>query len=378
MSYSLSKPYKYKDWLVFKDSTFVDLNLSDCNDTVDGICRDDLSLKECVDYARTKDGSLSGYFIEGHGKRICVPLLTTIHKDLNPAYRLRRKDFYPQLKDYQSFAFFNHKDYPYPPELANTVFYEDYFIVENIESGLTIELPKDEKLDISHIGLSDKNSLHIQLLPFRGTLSTSQMYIPVEDKIPVLVNIPGTSLVLIQNEGNTKTLGWGARSIVTPQLNDTFKIHSVNGHSPLYYGDELYITYLDHFLVCVDEHDRLALIHSDYASAKDKELKVTFRFTPKVQAYYCDGQKCKGVSLEETERIGNRAEYKGVTVARNPECWGACKYVKEGTNEFVEFEELGETIGKDKGHLLLYGFGVIVILFILWGVWYTIKRKKKR
>lgn len=137
--YVIQKPYIHNDeWLVFPDTTFSDLNSLDCNDTISGVCYTDKSFEECINLCDTAEEECdAGYYVTGRGANICVPLKTS-HKQLNPSYRLRNKNIYPVMSNLNVRTFFNGKKHQFPPDMANAVFFDDFFQIENVETKLKI------------------------------------------------------------------------------------------------------------------------------------------------------------------------------------------------------------------------------------------------
>jgi hypothetical protein len=69
----------------------------------------------------------------------------------------------------------------------------------------------------------------------------------------------------------------------------------------------------------------------------NKIFICTFTITSKMLGYYCDGRECKPVPIKDMNKSGMSGRYKGVTVGRNPSCWGVCNYLKLGTNDTLPF-----------------------------------------
>jgi len=330
--YVLEKPYVYNnDWLVFPNATFSDLDATDCNDTISGVCYKDKNLDECIKLcAESKDGECgAGYFITGKNSKICVPIRTSLHPLLNPAFRLRNKNLYPVLDNMTVNTFINTKQFPFPPKLPNAVFFEDSFSLQNVKTKMEIDLPPGTHLQTSQVHMDkDDEGLHIQLLPFRTSIERIQYYIPMRYNTPVIFNIPGTSILIVK--GQTMQLEWAPRIINTPQVENTFKIHSVNypDQDIAFYTDIVYITYQDSNIVVLNEStNNLELMYGNYDTAIKNGMNVQFRFIPKIQSYYCDGRTCKPIKLEHADIDKDNATYKGYPVTRNPKCWGMCNYI---------------------------------------------------
>jgi len=93
----ISKPWQYKNkWMVWPETTLDSIIISDCNDTINGICLSGKTINQCID--ECKEGCSAGYQIEfENGSTLCAPLLTNNRPHLNPVHRLRKKEIYPEL-----------------------------------------------------------------------------------------------------------------------------------------------------------------------------------------------------------------------------------------------------------------------------------------
>ena len=72
MSSNLPKPWKYKDWLIWPNTSLdrMEAHRIGCASTINGVCLKNLNIKECMDKS---DGI--GYYIKfKNGDSICAPL----------------------------------------------------------------------------------------------------------------------------------------------------------------------------------------------------------------------------------------------------------------------------------------------------------------
>ena len=369
--FKINKPWLYKDkWLIFPDTIFSELDLTDCNDTVKGICTTGQTLEQCIESCAITDGYCgAGYFIERKDGNICVPIRTGIHKFLNQAFRLRNKSLYPVMKDMKVSTFIDRSIFPFPPDIPNATFYQDPFFLENVETGMKVELPPKDLIDVTRIQFTDSDqTVNIQLLPVRNTMYTNQVYIPVRHVEPVIINIPGTSLVMRKN-ANNNYIGWAPRLTAIAQSENTFKIYPTKLKKTkkkfqiLNYDEEIYITYQDLYIIEYDpKYNTIKAIYSTYENAKADGRNITFRLRPNIQAYFCKDLKCHTVNLKDTDMDDLKATYQGNHIVRNPECWGMCKY--KDANDLLTFSDYPS---KSHGKTWLIIMGVLVIIGVI--VW---------
>ena len=331
--YKIGKPRKHGRWLVFPNTAFDQLDLSDCNDAIDGVCLSGKSLDECISHC-AQDPSLcaAGYFISHPKGNICVPIRTNIHDRLNPAYRLRNANMYPELREKSVATYIDAEKFPFPPKNVNAVFFQDPFVLENVATGSRLRLlNRASDGNLVEFGEpqedGDKGGERTVLLPQRDTMYTNQVYIPVEYGEPVVLNVPGTSLLMRPVEHDY--MGWVSRMAVDSGDQNVIRFHRANGDPEgsnlLNYDDTVYMTYQNVFVVVFDEDKQsLRLEYSSYADALTKGLNVHFRLSPRIQVYHCEDGECKSLSLAKTKMRGAEASHNGNPVSRNPTCWGFC------------------------------------------------------
>jgi len=365
----LEKPWIHdKKWLVFPNSVLTNLGLADCNDTISGVCYQGKTLDECIKTCgdNTYKGCSAGYYITGADQSICVPLNTSVHTFLNPVNMLRKKDIYPSMKNLNVSTFINKTRFNFPPDIANAVFFEDFFALENVKTGLTINLPPNDKLDTTTIMFNSQEGMNLQLLPYRETMQRDQVYIPVLYGRPLIVNIPGTNLVMVKS--NNHNIGWASRILASPDIQNTFKIFPIDPKKTgkeACFGDIFYITYQDIYIIEYNsETNSLNAIYEGYEMALQKGRNIQFRFLPKMNVYYCNGSKCEPIPLEKTERNGVQARYNGAMVLRNPGCWGLCNSFVTGTDK-LSWDDSPPGHGNSTWKLVLVILLILVIITLV-------------
>jgi len=300
------------DWNIFHNLAFSDIDIADCNDTVEGICYTDKTFDECLSFAKKSRDCDAGYFISGWGKSICVPLYTR-DKNFYPSYRLIDKNNYPELDGYSITTFTDKSIYQFPPNIPNVVFFTDLFYLQNVQSKKYVGLNHFSKLDIDHIDLNDKG-MNLELIPIEKGLIGKK---PVKNGEKVAIHIPGSNLLMHKNK-SADQIGWEAR------LNDNenaFQIHSVNTNSTyLPYDTNVYITYKKIYIV-EKVGKELQITHSSYEEAISDGKNVVFTMKPHFNVYYDDNGSCRKIELSKTKRDGVTASYNEKPVMRHSRCW---------------------------------------------------------
>jgi hypothetical protein len=248
------------------------------------------------------------------------------------------------------------------------VFYQDPFKLENVKTGLRLEVPDDKSLDIERSQFSKDEGMNLQILPMRNTMYTNQVYIPVRHVEPIIINIPGTSLIMRKNNNNTG-VGWVARLTTVAASQNAFKIYPKvwkkirKDFLILNYDEEVYITYQDLYIVELDEnYNTLRAVYTSVENAIADGANIFFKLIPNIQVYYCDDGDCKTIPLEKTVMNDLKASYKGNAVSRNPMCWNGCDYLRaDGTlNAEIVSRRMGTNV------VVLIAIGVLIVGFCIW------------
>lgn len=334
-AFELDKPQKLDNWLIFPNTTLSDLNMNDCNDTINGICHDTKNVQECINICKNSTECDGGYFLETPLKNYCVPLRTTpwLKADIQPYYEFRHKDIYPIMKDFSSKVFINTENHPYPPNNANCIYYSDQFIIQNIKKGTQLSLLSSLDNTSSDIVFTKElNPTQIKIISNDNTYIHSKIIVKNGDN--VMFNIPNTSFIMRKND-NSNIIHWLMRINVVNVPGNLFTIHSDDKKigEPLDYNDKLYILYEGNIVFYNDDMEQLEIKYQNYQNAVNDNENIFFKFIPQVNTYYCHQNECKSVSLLETDSKGNIATYNGQFVSRSPGCFGLCtnKKVKDNT-----------------------------------------------
>ena len=90
MNNNIDNPSIYKDnWLKFDKTVLYPLEYNDCNDTIEGVCYNNLSLDDCINKCENSNDCDALYNIKIDDTNICVPIRTSIINEVNPSYRLK-------------------------------------------------------------------------------------------------------------------------------------------------------------------------------------------------------------------------------------------------------------------------------------------------
>lgn len=356
---NITKPWKHGKWLIWNHTVLNRIYLSDCDDTINGICLKDKTVKQCLSECIGECGA--GYHIDfGNGKTICVPIRTDIHDKLNPAYRLRKQSMYPEFdRNVKVSTFINTEKYPFPPNNANVVFYQDILTMINTNNGYSLGNNINEQIENgSVIYMESGNDLNIQLLPASMSAVQIIQYKPVLFGDYVQLSIPNTSLVAEISVSISNELQWSSNLPQRTGNNLAFRIMPINNKRKI--GDIL--TYSDFFALTADnsvivldtKYNYLVSSFDDfYDVTNNKDITNTFQFVSKMTGYYCENKKCKSIPIKDIQTNQESGLYKGFTVERQPSCFGACKY-----NNAL-------STGPTSYRIFLYVIGIIIMILVI-------------
>ena len=370
----ISKPWQYKNkWIVWPETTLDSIIISDCNDTINGICLSGKTINQCID--ECKEGCAAGYHMEfKNGTTLCAPLLTNNRPHLNPVHRLRKKEIYKELENVKISTFVNTDYFPFPPEEGNVVFFQDILTISDKLNGMSVGL-KNNKPGHDLIYLDKNIENNLQFIDALITASQVEKYMPLRYGQPCQIAIPATSLLISVTSKNT--LEWKESSLLFSTETTTFSIIPIDSTKKLgdlvTYNDVFGISYGNLLVVANINYPYLQLSNDNMDNIiNNKNIIYKFTLTSKMLGYYCDGRDCKQVPIKDIETLGSAGLYKGVTVGRNPDCWGVCKYLILGTNSTVKLENSPDIIKTSTKHsyikkifILILSMIIIIILSII-------------
>jgi hypothetical protein len=340
MSYDIKTPELINDkWLVFKNSIFNELDTLDCDDTIEGKCYEDKTFDQCMDICDKSDLCAFGYYISRkNNSNLCVPIKTP-SDSLNISYRLRNQNIYPELDHAVVKTFLDKNVYQFPPADANTIFYMDNFLFENVETNTIVnntilsDVSKktiSKVIDTNDVVFSNDGELLIHMLEIPISLAVGLEYVPVKYGDKVAFNIPTTNLVM-RPSLSKNTLEWISRSFNLSPSSSFTLIPLPDSKKKIgdyvSYSDTFSIQSSNVFILGVNEWYNIQLYYyKNYKEAKVRNKNVTFRFKPKEQGWYCNNKKSEIVSFDkmivDENGIGT---YNGMKISRYPNSFGMCK-----------------------------------------------------
>lgn len=376
--YNIEKPLiKDKKWIIFPNSIFSNLELSDCNDAMEGKCYTNKTFNQCISLCENSPQCNFGYYISDlPGKNICIPLKD--HKvDSNPVYKLRNKNIYPALGAATTKVFFKKDKYPFPPEDANTLFFRDNFNIQNVETGTLLETSPISSTG-EELYFTKNGDLIVQILQIPPDLSTDTHYIPIKYGDPLVFNIPNTSLIMRENPENNNNMEWVPSDIKLSQ-DISYSIQPIMKNKKI--GDKISLsdTFSIHTNVSilgVNKHSLIEkLYYNTYKQAKNKNKDVTFRFIPKMKGWYCNNNsKCTEIPLEKmVVDNNNTGTYNGFAIGRNPGCWGVCKYKIKNQPRLQPLNSYNKN--QPTTYIILLQFAIIIFILILFICLYLWNRR---
>jgi len=315
---AINKPFLYNNWYVFPDTVITNMDMSECNNTITGECLHTPSLQKCIDICANNSACKYGYYIgTPDNKNICVPLLD---KKEIPYFQLRHKNYYPVMKNLRPYVF-SSKEYEFPPDTTNTIFYSDNFILQDTSTNYTLNTTKTNS-SIEHTIFSDSYTL-VQLIPSNITNDFIENYVAVKNGDEVSINIPFTSFIL-KKDGNNNEIVWATRASTVAVPENTFRIYSSNPEKKI--GDAL--NFSETFIIKFQEAFLFYNKENNIIQISDNQKSV-FKLIPKVEVSYCDKNRCKTISLDKTDMKGSKSTYKGFATYRSPTCWNMCNGVRK-------------------------------------------------
>jgi hypothetical protein len=335
-----AKPKTEGDFLLFSDTTLNNLELSDCDMTVNGICTSPANINDCFKQCQPPNCNM-GYFIETSDKTICAPLQMQ-NNDERPYYRIRNKDIYPELANTKSTVFVNQKTHPFPPNRANSVFCLDIFEVKEIQTGKSISVAEGQDVR-EEIKFGD-TPVYLQIIPAVAGKTFIENYLAIRNGDRISINIPGTSYLLNYYENTTE---WYLAASFNQPDTTIFQIFVDDPArkigAPISYADTFYLAFNNSILIMNDLFRLQVDANIDIIRAKEHNKKCLFKLLPKIKGYYCENNTCNDIILDQADMDGPHVTHKGNLVTRNPTCWNIC----------------------EKKHNKHYVFVIIVIIVIL-------------
>ena len=382
MTANLPKPWKYKDWLIWPNTAIDNMNYNrvGCADTIDGVCYNDISIKECIE--KSVDGT--GYHVEfKNGNSLCVPLRTSPYTNLNIVYKLRNQSVHPELNNVSVSTFVDTNKYKFPPLVSDIFFYFDIFQLRNDETKLILS-SKDVNTGYNEFLSKGQNNLNIQIIPTNAFAPQIVNYEKVLYGDNFNIILAGTSLFLTF-DSISNTFIWKQTTI--RETNNFFQIipldlqgkyHKNKMNTPIGNTDSFTIVYSNDIILTLTKDN---ILGGNYDSIDrliergDLNVKNSFGIISKMTGYYCKNDKCTPVPLSEVSEKEGETLYDNSTVGRNKDCWGACKYWDENTNTIPEYSikqpSFKFQIKDNRNIYILFGITAMLILVIILALYFT-------
>ena len=347
------QPREYKNWMVWPRTILNNMDLSDCNDTINGVCLQDKTLEECISECKGDCGT-GIYFKFATGKSICIPVRTGIHPTLNPVYRLRKQEYYNLLPQNVEVSVFVNKDkFSYPPGLGNSIFFYDFITIKNLENKSFIKIQNRKKNNFLYFSPENSNST-IQILPIITTGGKFQSNSPLlyGDKFNLI--IPGTNLIAITSPNLENVLEWIIAPLNITKISQTyFTFLPTNSKSlgdVVDYQEPLILGYGDN-TIYLSESGLLTINNRPELFGNTK-----FTILSKMVGYYCNQNSCEEIPIKDITKDG---KYNNSIVYRHKGCWNRCK--NHDTNLYREVNKKNTNIT-----IIILLIGLIIVLLLLY------------
>lgn len=351
--WNIPKPKKYGDnWLVWENTMLDYLDFADCNDTVDGLCYQNLNLEECINYCTGECGV--GYHIKlEDDSTICVPVRTDQKRLFNPVNRLVNNEK-AGFSDYNFTTFLNTNKYEFPSDQSNVVFMNDLIQIKTSKKGIGSNLSVENN---DPVKIVDSLFVNVQLLMASNPLILPGFLDPIRYGMEILIILSGSSLVMSLN-GENQSVVW--KQLPVNNLDDTASIFRIVGDKEegelVLFGDKVRLVSVSGEELDINKDTNTLFLSSAQGSEFVLESKMT--------GYYCNSDSiCTSVKLDSCIADGERLRYKDLdgqmkSVYRHPGCFGLC-------------ELYGDRNGNGR-----YKYYIIIFLVILMiGVLFVLKTK---
>ena len=324
----IPEPTRYKNFLIWPNTVINQMDYITCAQTSNGYCMSGKSLEECVDITAAEGTGLGSLIKYSDGKTICVPILTSLYPHVNPAHNLRAQGIYPQFNQTTVYTFLDTDMFPHPDNDANAVYAYDIAVMENVETGYTLDSRVvNQALPKYQLWFNDTpRSLRLQLANF-----DRPEFVPF-DKLThgeeITLYVPGTSMNLIGTVDNTVVASNTINNIVPFELvvigeKTDKKFMSYDDTYALKYGDSFVVLDAHLYFLYLTNVTLEALVAGRGDSNQDAFF-FQFKFRPQVDVYYCKDNTCFRTELIKTKTDGMKATYEGVNVTRRTDCWEKC------------------------------------------------------
>jgi hypothetical protein len=362
----IEEPYRYKNkWLIWPDTLLVPMHISDCNDTIQGVCYDNQTLYECIDKCVGDCGA--GVFIKFKktGKSICIPIRTGTHPNLNPVFRLRRKEYY-KIGDIEASTFINTTLFPFPPNLGNALFYQNVINITNSNSSNAIIASNTSNTKIS-LGKDDNINLLIAPHLFNVGLITENIPVKYGDKFNIL--IPGTTLIAAKSTF-TNFLEWRLIPPSTTIIEDVYFaflpiIDTKKIGDTVSLKEKCWLIYGTHGAVFMNKNNHLEISDRSFNNIKSSDQNYEFTVESVMLGFYCDKGKCLSIpskniipGIKGHDGFYKNSENKLTPVYSHRGCWNKCSE-NNNLSDQTNFPP-----SNSSNNLILFSASIIIVIIL--------------
>ncbi len=343
------KPQIYKEkWYVWPSTVFDTMDVLGCYTTLEGACTAGKTVHECIDSCIA--GCTAGYHVAfPDGKTMCAPFNSAVTNfGGSPVQMLRRQDIYPELSNVVVTSFINTAVHQFPPEQANTVFYQDMLNIKVSEDNLFLAQDGNDTT-------VDDAGVTLQLVPASRVDSRLSRYDSIRYGDRVSVLIANTGLEVRSNtDGDGLTWTHSENEPDAPPVGFVLEPADGKKTGPIAYGDQVNLVYQGYMYLSVNKSTKAIRLYNSPPTILGKDYYTSFEFGSEMLGFYCDGRECKPVAIADIKRNGLGGSYEGVTVGRDPGCWGSCSYLELGTNSL-------ESPTTNSGHISFWFWVILVV-----------------
>lgn len=352
----------------------------DCADTIHTQCYKDISLDDCINLCDESDECDAGYYLErassfgdnnnSYNNSYCFPLRTDVDKESDPVMNIKPKQDYGLNDNVDATVFINQDVYPYPPDTANMVYYQDTILLKNVERDLQLSTTSREEDFIFF-----EKEVRIPLRLEKRNTYDKNIVVNYGDEIAI--NLKDTNLLLSQELGKD-SINWN--ELLSGMIADQalFTIDPINKKDrgkPLVYGDQFYLKYNKYSYIILGRWNNIDFVWDSPTRLRSKRVPFTFTFIPLDSGYYCNNGICDTVNLSTMEREGEKGRIRGNVVYRSDFCFNQCerkeKIKGENLNQKKEKDLFYESLEDFTFFLFLIGF-----ILLLFSLLYRIKELK--
>ena len=341
MNNNIDNPSIYKDnWLKFDKTVLYPLEYNDCNDTIEGVCYNNLSLDDCIKKCENSNDCDALYNIKIDDTNICVPIRTSIINDVNPSYRLKNQNIYNFDNNVDITFLQNKEKYPYPVYKSRQILYNNLL-------SLSLYYKKDYSLtfDKSDVFMDTKKITNMVILPNKSRNNTFTKFKTVKYGDLLSFHIPNTTLVLTRKYDNKlhfeiKTTDNISVENTELKSNITYILEPIDKNKKndiINWFEPFIIKTIGNGICTINKKNELLIL--DESIERFNKEKIYFMFVPQFTGYYCEKDECvigdtNNTFVEENSdnlKIKNlNGETKDFFIKEN--CWNTCKKYNQTPN----------------------------------------------